>query len=129
MGSFLLAVNQGDSLLFQERCQENQGNLGGICPMEKHRFPEKHPADADAVGTTDQDTVVKDFSGMGDAPMMQFSVILENSARNPGAIMPLAGRSGTTAHDILKSRIETDPPDTIRMHAPVYLPELLPQRL
>lgn len=36
MGGFLLAVNQGDSLLFQESRQENQGNLGGICPMEKH---------------------------------------------------------------------------------------------
>ncbi len=129
MGSFLLAVNQGDSLLFQERCQENQGNLGGICPMEKHRFPEKHPADADAVGTADQDTVVKDFSGMGDAPMMQFPVIFENGVRNPGAVLSLADRGGATAHDILESGIETDPPDTIRMHAPVHLPEFLPKRL
>ena len=86
----------------------NHGTFRGISFTAEHGFPEKYPANGDAVKSANQSIPQPDFHGMCVPKLVQTGIGIYHLLGDPGSVF-CSTRLGTGIHDALEILVESDP--------------------
>ena len=103
--SFLLAVDELETMLLQELVQMPKRHFRGIGHGVEHRLAEKHLSNADPIQPADQFTVQVGLEGMGESQLVQVTIGFFDFIGNPSAVLVGTRRGGTMLQHITEVRI------------------------